>query len=196
MKGIPYRTVWIEFADIKTHCISIGAEPTSYKINPLDGSKTPLYTLPVIHDPATGATVSDSFKIAIYLDKTYPSPSVTFVPAGTVALQAAFQDMLAEKIAANLLPLIILNTRDAMSDKSREWWLRTREEKFGKPVEELLPAGERPLVWKKALDGFKQVGQWLDANEGRGPFVMGEILSWGDVVIATRLLMLRALGRG
>lgn len=200
MKGIPYRTVWVDFADIPSHCESIGAPPTSH--DPIDGTKKKVYTFPVIYDPATNATVSESFNIAKYLDKTYPSytnasvpagKSVLFAPAGTTALQVAFEEMWTEKIIANLFPLLAVDiARSGATEKSRDYWRRSREERFGKKIEDLLPPEARPVVWKKALAGFKQVGDWLGVNES-GQFVMGETLSWGDVVMGSWLLMIRRM---
>lgn len=44
-----------------------------------------MYTLPAIYDPSTGTGVADSFEIARYLDKQYPT-TPTVIPAGTEAL--------------------------------------------------------------------------------------------------------------
>ncbi|EEB92162.1 hypothetical protein MPER_09371 [Moniliophthora perniciosa FA553] len=87
-KGIPFERIWVEMPDIENTCKSIGASPTDKKP---DGS--PWYTLPVIHDPNTGETISDSFVIMEYLEKTYPSsPEKALIPPGTTALQKAFID--------------------------------------------------------------------------------------------------------
>jgi hypothetical protein len=48
-KGIPYKTVWLEYEEIEPFSKRLGALPTS---NKPDGR--PHYTLPMIHDPATG----------------------------------------------------------------------------------------------------------------------------------------------
>ena len=64
IKRIPYKTVWVEYPDIKPLCLKIGASPAE---SLPDGS--PLYTLPVIYDPNTQTPVSDSAAIARYLDK-------------------------------------------------------------------------------------------------------------------------------
>ncbi|TBU52346.1 hypothetical protein BD310DRAFT_998700 [Dichomitus squalens] len=53
IKGIPYKTVWVESPDIEPLCKKIGATAAEER---RDG--TPLYTLPFIHDPNTGAIVS------------------------------------------------------------------------------------------------------------------------------------------
>jgi glutathione S-transferase len=84
---------------------SIGAAPTGEKP---DGS--PLYTLPAIVDPSRttssgGPTVvSESFRIAEYLDEAYPTPSTgALFPPGTKALQQLFY----EYFFKNIMMLII-----------------------------------------------------------------------------------------
>ncbi|GAW07249.1 AChain Crystal Structure Of Glutathione Transferase Gstfua3 From Phanerochaete Chrysosporium [Lentinula edodes] len=84
-KGLSYRTEWIEYPDIEALCIKIGAAPTDVKADGI----TPDYTLPVIYDPSTDKTISDSFAIALYLDTAYPDTPKLF-PPGTQALQEAF----------------------------------------------------------------------------------------------------------
>jgi glutathione S-transferase len=65
-------------------CKLIGAEPTMIRKN-----GTPYYSLPVIQDPKTGKVISDSARIADYLDSTYPdTPKIS--PAGTHTLQKTF----------------------------------------------------------------------------------------------------------
>jgi hypothetical protein len=85
-KRISYRTVWVEFADIASTMQAIGAAPTPSAIP----GGPPRYTVPAIYDPNTECTVTDSFKIAQYLDRQYPERPV--IPAGTEELQAAFAD--------------------------------------------------------------------------------------------------------
>lgn len=164
----------------------------------------------MIHDPATGVTISDSFKIARYLDKTYPShvnltlgglysnlgDSLTIVPEGTAALQMVFEQMWAEKVLKNLFPMLVTYIFDlGATARARDLFRKTREEGFGKKLEDMCPAEARPEAWKKVLEGLKQVGVWLDM-EGHGDFVMGEKLSWGDVVIGNWLLFIRRLWGG
>lgn len=112
-KGLSYTTVWVEYPDIKVPensksvvdvflganapqalCIEIGAEPTAK-----DGEGKDLYTLPVIKDPNTGKVVSDSNRIAAYLDEIYPEHPL--VPSGTSGLQFAFQ-LLTSQILQNV----------------------------------------------------------------------------------------------
>lgn len=76
LKGIPFKTEWVEYPDIEPLCKRIGALPTSKKTDGRDH-----YTLPTIFDPSTGRAISDSLPIALYLDQTYPdSPGHSLFP--------------------------------------------------------------------------------------------------------------------
>lgn len=211
MRGLPYRTVWVDFADITPHCISIGAEPTQFTTFLGDNSKRPLYTFPVIHDPATGATVSDSFKIIRYLDMTYPlhrhpkipavlgDSKLSFVPEGTEVLQVVFDELWFEKVVMKLYPGFLLHFADqCTSARAREKFRRSREEVIGVKLEAICPNAEaRAQHWKNTLEGLKLVAGWLDTRmskvEGRRRFVMGEKFSWADLVIGNTFLMVRRL---
>ncbi|KAF4452102.1 hypothetical protein F53441_5035 [Fusarium austroafricanum] len=67
-KGVPYSTSWTTLPDI-TKVRSSLKVPACRTF--ADGKD--FYTLPMIHDLATGSLVGDSFDIALYLQKTYPS---------------------------------------------------------------------------------------------------------------------------
>jgi glutathione S-transferase len=76
-KRIPYKTVWIHYADVQSAMKAIGAEPNVAKV--VNG--TPRYTLPTIFDPNTSNFITESFEIAKYLDQQYPERPV--VPYGS-----------------------------------------------------------------------------------------------------------------
>lgn len=67
-KGVPYSPSWVPLPDIAKVRQSLKI-PACRKF--ADGSD--FFTLPIIEDPATGSLVGDSFDIAVYLQKTYPS---------------------------------------------------------------------------------------------------------------------------
>ena len=87
-KKIPYTVIDLDITSIETTAKSLGVRPT---IDPADG--TPRYTVPFIRDvdPTTGTEVviSDSFKVAQYLDKAYPG-TPRIIPLGTDMLQSTF----------------------------------------------------------------------------------------------------------
>ncbi|KAA1474762.1 hypothetical protein DENSPDRAFT_841391 [Dentipellis sp. KUC8613] len=174
-KGIPYRTVWVEYPQIADLCKRIGAEHT--QIRP-DG---PHYTLPVVQDPNTGAVVSDSFKIAQYLDKTYPD-TVRLIPDGTAAFQAMFIDVTSQKIMFPMLKTFIEKIATLLNPSSSEYFRRTREAALGAKLEEIAPQGPaRDAVWKEVLDGMSLVSKW--EAESKGDFIMGETVSFADLAI-------------
>jgi len=178
-KGLAYKTVWIEYPDIADLCKKIGAEPSMIR---KDG--TPYYSLPVIQDPKTGAIISDSARIAEYLDSTYPD-TPKLIPAGTHTLQKAFcvaYDSVTEPLVQYIIPAVAKILRP----KSEEYFVRTREASFGKKLEDLWPTGEaHEVAWKEVEAGFGKVDRWLNEpmNEGK-PFVMGDTMSLADFMIA------------
>ncbi|EMD40020.1 CsMn06 [Gelatoporia subvermispora B] len=178
-KGIPYKTIWVEYPDIASVCKEIGAEPTS--IRP-DG---PYYTLPVIHDPSTGKTISDSAAIARYLDKTYPDTPVV-IPPETDALHAAFNFAFSEAIVRALAPIMLPATNAQLNPRSEEFFRRTREESAGGvKLEDWAPPGseKRAKAWEKIRAGFGQIAKWLSADGNDKLLFLGDKVSYADITI-------------
>ncbi|KAJ6506740.1 hypothetical protein C8R45DRAFT_970390 [Mycena sanguinolenta] len=177
-KGIPYKTVWVEYPDIEARCKEIGAAPTRNKV---DGR--PHYTLPVIHDLSTGAVISDSSKIAAYLDATYPDKPL-LMPAGTAGLHRAFQSA-GQALIALIVPYGLPASHKTLNPPSAEYFRRTREEAFGKTLENLTPRGEEDIAqWKKLKDGFGEVDEWIRVNGPDNSYLMGKTLCYADMWIA------------
>ncbi|KAM5350989.1 hypothetical protein ACJ41O_003712 [Fusarium nematophilum] len=66
-KGVPHSMSWVGLPDISKVRRGLGLPPCRKLA---DG--TDFYTLPILQDTATGATLGDSFDIAVYLQRTYP----------------------------------------------------------------------------------------------------------------------------
>ena len=186
-KGLAYKTVWVEYPDIKEVSLKLGASATG--TNPLDGS--PFYTLPMIHDPKTGAVVSDSFKIAEYLDATYPdTPRV--IPDGTRGLQLAFDDA-AFSILMPLFQFTAPLTSSKLNQRSAEYFSRTRAIMFGKSMEELYPGEDRrEEEWKKVESGLEKIAKWYSQGS---TFISGKSDApiFADFRVAALLLWVRRL---
>lgn len=84
LKGVPYRTEWVQMPAIHDLREKLGVPANRTLPN---GS--PYHTLPVIQDTTTGKTIGDSFEIALYLDSAYPDGPTLFHP-NTIGLTAAF----------------------------------------------------------------------------------------------------------
>ena len=128
--------------------------------------------------------------IAEYLDKTYPeTPQV--IPHNTLALQTAFADGFLANFRA-IFDIITLLTTSKLNPRSEEYYRRTREKWFGKKMEEMAPKGEAAIAqWSRFKDGVGKVDAWYAKNGGKGPFLLGEAPSWGDIVVASFLVFLR-----
>ncbi|KAF8904676.1 hypothetical protein CPB84DRAFT_1677221 [Gymnopilus junonius] len=187
LKGLPYKTQWVELPDIEPLYKKLGLAPVDENSN---GS--PFYTIPILHDPATGVYVAESILIAEYLEKTYPDTPSLF-PYDTLALQAAFVKASRSLIfAANQFTLPV--TLVKLNSSSAEHIRRTREPLFGKTVEEILPTGEQAVVeWAKVQEEFNKIDGWYAKNGGEGSFLLGDTLSWADFVILSILLWLKTI---
>ncbi|TFK52681.1 hypothetical protein OE88DRAFT_1627746 [Heliocybe sulcata] len=183
-KGVPYKTVWVEYPDIEALSKEIGAAPTGVK-----GDGSPSYTLPTIYDPKTKKAISDSQEIAEYLDATYPSTPLLF-PKGTLALQIAFQEAFTTAALLNLFAPLLQESVTVLNEKSAVYFRQTRETTYGKKLEEFSPYGAvRDEHWAKTKTGFSTVAGWI--KKSGGTFVMGDTPSYADLSTAAWLLWVR-----
>jgi glutathione S-transferase len=177
-KGLPFKTVWVEYPDIAHVCQSIGAEPTG-KLP--DGS--PYYSLPVIQDPSTGKVIADSWKIAEYLDATYPDRP-TLIPRGTHALQWAFLVAIWTAAADPIADLMQQPTCARLAPASQAFFRRTREERHGCKVEDMSAGAQRVEHWKTAEAGLGRIGGWLEKGGEGSRWVMGDVVTFADFALA------------
>ncbi|KAH0836692.1 hypothetical protein J3R83DRAFT_8414 [Lanmaoa asiatica] len=186
IKGIPYKTQWVEYPDIETLAKKIGAPPTGTKD---DGQ--PAYTLPIINDPNTGKVISDSFLIAVYLDATYPNGNTLF-PSGTKPLIEAFEAGVVGALGG-ILPLQLAISCYVLNPPSEVYFRVTREAKFGKKIEEFSPEGpKRAADLAKGKEGFAAVDSWLAKSDGE--FVLGNTISYADGILAAWLTWIKVTG--
>lgn len=186
IKDIPFKTEYVEYPDIESVCKKIGAKPTGAKA---DG--TPFYTLPVIYDSNTKTVVEDSLNIAKYLDKTYPNTPRLF-PHNTHVLQTAFLDASRVPVMKHLFPIVVLPIYNNLNPVSAEYFRKTREAALGKALEDVFPAGEEgEKLWKEVEEGHNKIASWF--KDSSGPFVMGDIVSYADIELASRLMTVKIL---
>ncbi|KAL0569596.1 hypothetical protein V5O48_012369 [Marasmius crinis-equi] len=186
-KGIPYKTIWVEYPDIASTCKRIGAAPSTYK---RDG--TPYYTLPVIHDPSTGKTISDSPLIAEYLEQTYPDTPRLF-PPGTRSLQAAFYDAFEDHHLNHIALFVVPKTALILNPRSFEFFKEDRSKRLGSvAMEDLYPKGEKKTeLWQKWKDQWGAVDKWMKDSET--VLVMEDTITFADFVVAGWVMWCRCL---
>ncbi|KAI0766382.1 hypothetical protein BD413DRAFT_636143 [Trametes elegans] len=190
VKGIPYKTVWVEYPDIESVLRKIGAAPSAKND---DGS--PLYTLPAILDPNTGTALTESAAIARYLDRTYPD-APRLLPAETDALHAAFNVGFRSVLLDDLCPITIPATADILPPRSAAYFRATREVAFGAKLTELAPAGseKRAKHWAGVKGAFDQYAKWLEADGSDKLFFLGtDRVAYADITIAAFLMWIRTV---
>jgi glutathione S-transferase len=184
-KGVSHKTVYVEFPDVAETCKKIGAAPSSVKP---DGTEE--YTFPVIHDPSTNKTISDSLPIALYLDETYPQKPI--FPANTITLQAAFGTTFLSQIP-RLFYLAYPEIHRQQTPRGQEHIRRTREPLFGLKLEDFAPAGSevRKGHWAAVKAGLDNVDSWLSLSKGK--YALGDEPTYADFHVATLISWLEPL---
>jgi glutathione S-transferase len=162
---------------------------------------TSSYSVIVIADPSSEpggkpTYVSDSWEIAVYLERTYPPPKYpALFPHNSAALQRAMTTALSRTVHSALCDLAIslIGVNHVLDDRGHEYFIRTREAMFKKPLAEVLQ--EEDSKWSTDIKtAWLTIGQMLDINgpmQEVGPFVMGKQVSYSDFIIAGLLIWLR-----
>ncbi|KAF8633110.1 hypothetical protein AX15_001493 [Amanita polypyramis BW_CC] len=176
-KGIPYKTELVEYVDIEKLCKEKGIPPSS-----TDKGAMYHYSLPSILDTSTGTGVSESHRIAEYLDKAYPdTPKV--IPPGTEALQAAWIESIMPHLSA-LWQFTVPRTLDIIDHpESNEYFYRTRCIMLGKDLKQWKLEGSE---WEAAIKDLQKGLDGLDQKlvKSGGPYVMGKTVSFADFTLA------------
>ncbi|KAG9120225.1 hypothetical protein FRC07_004363 [Ceratobasidium sp. 392] len=179
-KGLPYRVKYIKIEDVEPTMKAMGIPPTST-------TSFPNYTLPMIVDPPSDPNgeptyVSDSFKIATYLDEKYPAPKYpAILPPETRALQHIFAESYAPTALSSVMfPVVIPRVLGILDEQSHEYMYRTRGEDRLKRLSDAEEAQQLALAREKWGD-FAKVFDLTD-----GPWLMGETPTFVDFVIGCR----------
>ncbi|KAJ7238191.1 hypothetical protein C8J57DRAFT_1727673 [Mycena rebaudengoi] len=170
--GIPYKTVWLEYEETESLSKRLGAPPTSTKP---DGR--PFYSLPMIHDPATGAV----------LDKAYPdTPRLS--PAGTAAFQRVFEEYAGSLLVSTLRWYALPGSYAKLNSASKGYFRRTKEEALGKTLEEVTPKGEEHVKsMEKIKDALGKIDAWIKLSGPTSSCIMGDTISFADVWTVSHL---------
>ncbi|OJT03278.1 hypothetical protein TRAPUB_6146 [Trametes pubescens] len=189
IKGIRYKTVWVEHPDIPALSRKIGAPPTSH-----DADGAPQYTLPAIYDPNTKTALADSAVIVRYLDKTYPD-TPRLIPAGTDALHAAFDRACHFLLDSDLVPLVVNESANVLLPRGAAYFRATREATFGGPLQEIAPLGsaKREKHWAGVKKAFSAFARWIQADGVDKPFLLGDLIGFADVTLASFLVFMRVV---
>lgn len=177
-KGLPFQTVWLEYPEIKPFYEQHSLVPTTLRT--IKGTPMPVHTLPIIMDPNTNRFITDSFAIAQYLDEQYPdTPKV--LPNNTAALVHVFHTAFYNAVKGTIL-LGCFRGAQKLNPESKEYYIRTREERFGIPWEQFATPEKREEQWNALRAGCDTVDGWYAASSGQ--FMLGDTPCFADFIVA------------
>jgi len=190
-KGLPFKTEWVEYPDIGPRMKELGAEATAEWE---DGS--PRWTLPVTKDDTTGKVVADSWKIAMYLDDTYPDKPTLF-PFGVRAPVDFLHAYFFNTAIRPGLPIFLSETCVKLNPPSEKIFRRAREAEFKLKMEEFAPPGpKRDAIWAAAKAGFDTfAAKYASNGDGTLPYFYGDKISYADLVVASFLWWIKVVLR-
>ncbi|KDN33877.1 hypothetical protein RSAG8_13031, partial [Rhizoctonia solani AG-8 WAC10335] len=171
--------VYLSLPDIEPRLKELGVPPVS--------EAHPRYTLPVIADPSADPRetdfnyVSDSFRIALYLDEKYPAPKYpTIFSPGAYGLQNLLMSEYFPTLVSAIVPLCAPNLLQILDSHSIEYLRRTRGTSF---IPKPLTKEDKVQLLRKVQQKFETLTCSLDLNNGVGPFVLGSQASFVDFSI-------------
>ncbi|MGD9536485.1 MAG: glutathione S-transferase N-terminal domain-containing protein [Alphaproteobacteria bacterium] len=141
--------------------------------------------VPVLVDGDT--TVSDSWKIACYLEERYPDAPSLF--GGAVGQsEALFINFWCDRtVLPSLAPAIILDIFQRVRPEDQPYFRESREKRYSKPLEAICPDPEAQLsIFRKALDparGVISVQPYLSGEApGYADYILAGLLQWARLV--------------
>ncbi|KAJ5999508.1 hypothetical protein N7451_007318 [Penicillium sp. IBT 35674x] len=207
MKGVPYKTQWVQMPDIATVRQKVGA-PACRKF--ADG--TDYYTLPMLTDSTTNSVLGDSFDIALYLQKQYPSSGTgDLFPTQTLDFKyehgTAFVVPLSEREEGECGEYVRFN-RSVDSVFTAHVMLMAPGMQFDPAHEEAIQAmfakragvetlppmefgpEDRARLMVSLRDALADLVKLLNRNE-TGPFILGQHATYADCIVGGWLRMMK-----
>ena len=118
--------------------------------------------------------VVDSWKIAQYLEETYPERPSLFGGAEGRAVTRFVNDWVNGFLLSQVLPLIITDVHGRLHEKDKAYFRESREERFGRSLEEVADDSE------ERLKAFRAALQPLRMTLSDQPFLGGETALYAD----------------
>ncbi|KAL9047218.1 MAG: hypothetical protein Q9214_000156 [Letrouitia sp. 1 TL-2023] len=174
-KGIDYQTKWLEYPDVA---------PTISSLGLLSNPEATPYTVPTVHLP-NGEYVMDSRKIVEKLEQLHPSPSLHLDSPSLSKIEELWPKAIIP-LRGCLMPKI---PRALLNEASLDYFYRTREQRFGMPLDQLEKEHGGDSAWEEARPAIEEVGKLLKA-EG-GPFILGNTVSYADFMLVSALHMFK-----
>jgi glutathione S-transferase len=147
--------------------------------------------VPVLVDGET--VVSDSWAIADYLERAYPDAPSLFGGAAGQAVTRFVNAFADSVVNTGIAPLIVADIYPLLHEKDRAYFRASREQRFGKPLEEVTANREAEVTgFRQSLDPARRVLAGQTFLGGTVPmyadYILFGSLQWARCVSAFELL--------
>ncbi|KAL0095699.1 hypothetical protein J3Q64DRAFT_1711331 [Phycomyces blakesleeanus] len=168
IKGIPFDTVWVPFSQIST------VIPKLTK-----STKTP--TVPIIVDTSKNFVIQDSWKIAQYLEATYPDAPSLF--HGNEALHEAAEANFSSFSGAFFCLIVVTESKNIGDEDDNTAFRKSRESMFGTTIENFAgnPEDKIRIINEGLID--------VRAKLAKSAYLSGSKVGWTDAVLVANFMM-------
>jgi glutathione S-transferase len=144
-------------------------------------------TVPVIEDGPV--VLNESWKIALYLDDTYPQKPSLFGGAASRELTFFVQSWVDAVLTSGARNFLILDIHDHLTPPDQKYFRASREKRFGKTLEELSSDRERDVV------AFRASLEPLRRTLSERLFLGGSAPAYADYVVFGTFQWARSISR-
>lgn len=131
----------------------------------------------------------DSRQIANKLESLHPSPPLHLDSPTLLKLESIMPNFM-PTLSGVYIPLVPVRL---LNEASHPHWYKTREAKFGMPLNELAEKKGGDVAYNAARPYLEQVTALLK-EDGSGPYFLGKEVSYADFVWAGFLIFMRRIG--
>jgi glutathione S-transferase len=148
--------------------------------------------VPVLVDG--GKVVSDSWNIAIYLEDHYPDRPSLFHGDGGRAITRFVNTWSFAVLAGGIVRLIVTDIFRNLDEKDRDYFRKTREQRFGKSLEETVANRDMDVLsFRKSLEPVRTVLAAQDYLGGTTPayadYIVFSCFQWARCISPFPLLL-------
>jgi glutathione S-transferase len=138
-------------------------------------------------------SVADSWTIANYLEDTYPDRPSLFGGEGGRAMGRMMNWWGDVTVVGGMFPLIVADIPPHLKPVDADYFRKTREARFGKPLEEVVAGREKTVeVFRKALEPMRLTLKSQPYLGGKAPnyadYIVFGAFQWARVVSPFKLL--------
>jgi glutathione S-transferase len=138
----------------------------------------------LVHD---GEAVTDSWRIALYLEERFPRQPSLFGGAGAVPLARFINGWADTVLSPALARIILVDVHDRLHDADRSYFRSSREQLLGRTLEEVV--ADRPAH----LAALRQILQPVRRAVSQDGFIAGAAPAYADYCVFGMLMWVRCI---